>query len=78
MLPQKLKFSQPLDFARVTLMLSILFKEVVSGFEPRGKRGNFTFTKDAILVSIKTASKSFKKRFNTTCFYVEDKRVLLI
>jgi hypothetical protein len=77
MLPQRLQFSQLLDFARAGQILSIIFKEVVWGWEPKGKKGDFREYKDCLQVFLKQAPRELKKQFNQLGFYVGKKRVFI-
>ena len=77
MLPQKLQFIQLLDFARAGQILSIIFKEIVWGWEPKGKKGDFREYKDCLQVFLKQAPRELKKQFNRLGFYVGRKRVFI-
>jgi len=78
MLPQRLVISQPLDLVRVGQVLSAMFKEVVWGWEPKGKSGNFTIAKDHIRIFLKDTPLKVKKKFNQAGLYLGEKRIFII
>ncbi|MBU1113485.1 MAG: hypothetical protein KKH93_06415 [Candidatus Omnitrophica bacterium] len=77
MLPQKVVFTQTIDFIRVGQILSILFKETVQGWEPKGKTGNFSLCKDCLRITLKQAPRALKKAFNQAAFELEGRPVFL-
>ncbi len=78
MLPQRLIISQPIDLVRVGQVLSAMFKEVVWGWEPKGKSGNFTIAKDHIRIFLKDTPLKVKKNFNRAGLYLGEKRIFII
>lgn len=77
MLPNKLVFTQPIDFVRVGQILSVLFKGLVAGWEPRGKSGTLSLRKGYAKIVLKPAPNKLKKAFNKYCFYLDQRRVFL-
>jgi len=77
MLPKSLIFKDLLDFARVGQILSIIFKEMIWGWEPKNKEGDFAIGKDYLRISLKKIPHEAKKRFNNGRFYLDGKRAFL-
>ncbi len=77
MLPTGLIFKDLLDFARVGQILSVIFKEMIWGWEPKDKEGNFTIGKDYLRVSLKKIPREAKKRFNNGRFYLDGRRIFI-
>ncbi len=75
--PNKLRFRTLADFAWLSQLLSTAFKEVVGGWEPRGKKGNFAKGKTYLRVSLDKVPTKIRQKFNEATFYYEDKRVFL-
>jgi len=78
MLPNGLVFKDLLDFARVGQILSVIFKEMIWGWEPKNKEGDFAIGKDYLRISLKKIPREVKKRFNNGRFYLDGKRVFLV
>ena len=78
MLPKRLVFEDLLDFARVGQILSVMFKEMIWGWEPKNKEGNFAIGKDYLRISLKKIPHEVKKRFNNGRFYLDGKRAFLV
>jgi hypothetical protein len=78
MFPEKLQFSQPSDFTKVGLILSVIFKEIVWGWEPKAKSGDFRIKKDHIAVQLRQASPELIAKFNRIGFFIDKKRVFLV
>ncbi|MDD3296165.1 MAG: hypothetical protein PHU64_02275 [Candidatus Omnitrophica bacterium] len=77
LVPKRLKFSQPIDFVRVGQILSIIFKEIVWGWEPKDKRGSLVKGKNYIIIRLAQVPQGLKKKFNEFNFYADGKRVFL-
>ena len=78
MLPRNLIFEDLLDFARVGQILSAIFKEMIWGWEPKNKEGDFAIGKDYLRISLKKIPGEAKKRFNNGRFYLDQRRVFII
>ena len=78
MLPKNLIFKDLFDFARVGQILSVMFKEMVWGWEPKNKEGNFAIGKDYIRINLKNMPVQAKKRFNDGRFYLDQRRAFII
>jgi len=78
MVPEKLKFAGIVDFSRVGQILSAMFKELIWGWEPKGKNGDFSLGKDYVSIVIKKAPKIVKRKFNKSCLYIGERRAFLI
>ncbi len=78
MVPSKLVFRDINDLSFISQILSAIFKEVVYGWEPKGKKGDFTLGKEYLKISFKKAPKQVKRNFNRSCFYLDEKRALVI
>ncbi|MCK4912876.1 MAG: hypothetical protein KAS05_04040, partial [Candidatus Omnitrophica bacterium] len=63
--------------SRVGQILSVIFKEMIWGWEPKNKAGNFVLGKDYIKISFKKIPKEVKKRFNNERFYLDGRRVFI-
>lgn len=77
-IPKKLTFSRDLDFSRPGLILSILFKEMIAGWEPKGRKGQLSTGKDYLGILLKQAPKKVKKAFNQAGLYLDSKRAFII
>lgn len=77
MLPKSLVFKDLLDFARVGQILSVIFKEMIWGWEPKNKEGDFAIGKDYLRISLKKIPREVKKRFNNGRFYLDGRRVFI-
>ena len=77
MLPNSFVFKDVIDFNRVGQILSVIFKEIIWGWEPKNKEGNFVIGKDYLRISFKKIPKELKKRFNNRCFYLDGRRALI-
>jgi len=77
MLPGKLVFMQPIDFVRVGQILSVMFKGLIAGWEPKGRGGTISLRKGYAKIVLKTAPNKLKKSFNKHCFYLDQRRVFL-
>lgn len=75
--PKRLKFRDISDFAWLTQILSSSFKEIVGGWEPRGKKGNFSKGKTYLKVFLEKVPLKIRQKFNESPFYYENKRVFL-
>jgi len=71
MLPQKVVFTQPIDFIRVGQILSLLFKETVQGWEPKEKAGNFSRGKNYVKITLRQAPPALKRAFNQAVFEID-------
>ena len=71
MLPKSLVFEDPLDFVRVGQILSVIFKEMIWGWEPKNREGDFSIGKDYLRISLKKVPREVKKRFNNGHFYLD-------
>jgi len=78
MLPQRLRFSALQDCARISQILSVLFKEVVFGWEPKAKPGSFRLGKEAVCISLKGVPPLLKKRFNRHGFTFAQKPAVIV
>ncbi|MCF7907275.1 MAG: hypothetical protein K9L86_00140 [Candidatus Omnitrophica bacterium] len=76
-LPEKLIFTQPIDFVRVGQILSALFKELIGGWEPRLKSGTLSLRKGYIKIVLKQVPVKIKKAFNRSCLYIDNRRAFL-
>jgi len=70
MLPKSLFFKDSFDFARVGQILSVVFKEMIWGWEPKNKEGDFAIGKDYLRISLKKVPREVKKRFNRGRFHL--------
>ena len=77
MLPKSLVFKDSLDFARVGQLLSVIFKEMIWGWEPKNKEGDFAIGKDYLRISLKKVPREVKKRFNNGRFYLDGRRAFI-
>ncbi|MFA7676605.1 MAG: hypothetical protein WCY34_00355 [Candidatus Omnitrophota bacterium] len=77
LIPKRLKFSQPIDFVRVGQILSIIFKEIVWGWEPKERRGSLIKGKNYISIRLTQAPQGLRKKFNRLRFYADAKRVFM-
>ncbi len=77
MLPKSLVFKDLLDFARVGQILSVIFKEMICGWEPKNKEGDFAIGKDYLRISLKKIPREVKKRFNNGRFYLDGRRIFI-
>ena len=77
MVPAKLVFKDILDFSRIAQILSIFFKEMIWGWEPKNKSGDFVVGKDFIKINLKNVPKNARKAFNQIPLYLNKKRVFL-
>jgi len=77
MLPRNLIFKDLLDFARVGQILSAIFKEMIWGWEPKNKEGDFAIGKDYLRISLKKIPGEAKKRFNNGRFYLDQRRAFI-
>ncbi len=77
MLPKKLVLLKPIDFVRVGQILSILFKELVGGWEPRHKSGTYSLRKGYVKITLKQAPAKLKRAFNQLGFYIDNRRAFL-
>ena len=77
MLPNRLCFNSIYDFSRVGQILSVMFKELIWGWEPKEKKGDFTKAKFYIKISLKGVPAQLKKKINNACFYIDKKRIFL-
>ena len=78
MLPQRLQFTGLADCSRISQILSVLFKEVVFGWEPKGKRGTFRLGKEAVYIALEGAPLELKKNFNRSGFTFAKKPAVLV
>ncbi|MBP7087761.1 MAG: hypothetical protein KBB01_00535 [Candidatus Omnitrophica bacterium] len=76
-LPQKLTFKNPKDFILVGEILSVIFKELIGGWEPKEKSGNFVIGKEYVKVFLKIPLE-VKKNFNKNSLYINNKRVFIL
>lgn len=77
-LPKTLAFSEPADFVRAAQILSVAFKELIWGWEPKDKKGDFSLGNDHISVFLKQVPKEVKKSFNKASLYIAKKRVFIV
>jgi len=78
MLPRALSFSSALDFVRLGQILAVMFKEIIGGWEPKGKSGSFTLHKDYIRVLLSKAPRDLKKKANKAGLYIDKRRVFIV
>ncbi len=78
MIPNRLNFTSPRDLVRIGQILSILFKEMVYGWEPKAKTGDFVLGKGYVKIVLKQAPKELKKKFNKACLYLDGRRAFLV
>jgi len=76
-LPRNLVFNDLLDFARVGQILSVIFKEMIWGWEPKNKKGSFSIGKDYLRISLEKIPGEVKKRFNNGRFYLDQRRAFI-
>lgn len=76
--PGKLRFNNVVDFGHISQLLSAVFKEIVGGWEPRGKKGNFSKGKSYLKISLKKTPVKIRSSFNEACFYYQNKRVFIV
>jgi len=76
-LPNSLTFKDLIDFSRVGQVLSVIFKEMIWGWEPKNKAGSFVIGKDYLKISFKKIPKEVKKRFNNGGFYLDGRRAFI-
>lgn len=74
-MPHKLIFSKLSSFGRVGQLLSVIFKELVEGIEPKRKKGFLEKGRDYILVVLSNLAGKTKKRLNQQVFFIDGKRV---
>ena len=78
MVPEKLKFAEIVDFSRIGQILSAMFKELIWGWEPKGKSGDFSLGKDYFSILIKKVPRTVKRKFNKSCLHIGEKRAFFI
>lgn len=78
MVPGKLIFKDILDLSRIAQILSIFFKEMVWGWEPKNKSGDFVFGKDFTKINLKNVPKNAQAGFNKIPLYLNKKRTFLV
>jgi len=78
MLPQRLQLTTLADCSRISQILSVLFKEVVFGWEPKAKRGSFSLGKEAVYIALKDAPPELKRHFNSSGFTFAKKPAVLV
>lgn len=76
-LPSHLKLGNINAFSRLGQLVSVLFKEMLNGWEPKGKKGDFVETSQFIKVFIEKCPKKVKRKFNHCSFLIRGKRVVL-
>lgn len=77
-LPKSLIFTQPADFVRVAQILSVAFKDLIWGWEPKGKKGDFWLGREYVIVALKNTPEEVKKAFNKAALYIGKNRVFLL
>ena len=77
MISMTLTFNKIIDFSRIAQILSIFFKEMIWGWEPKNKSGDFILGKDFMKISLKKVPKEVKTAFNKNCLYLNKKRAFL-
>jgi len=77
MIPEKISFKDQRNFVRIGQILSVIFKEIIWGWEPKRKRGNFRLGKDYMLISLMNTPKEVKKSFNKACLCIGKRRVFI-
>lgn len=77
-LPQKLAFKSSKDFILVGEILSVIFKELIGGWEPKEKNGYLAWGKDYAKIYLKKVPLEVKKNFNKTALYINNKRVFIL
>ncbi len=78
MIPKRVKFADFRDFGKIGQILSILFKEIVGGWEPKAKKGSWRTTKYAIYFTFEAIPHKIKKSFNKRAFTLNKKLVSIV
>ncbi|MCQ9205425.1 MAG: helix-turn-helix domain-containing protein [Omnitrophica bacterium] len=76
-LPERLGFKESRDFARIGQILSVIFKELIWGWEPKGKRGDFSWDKDCVRILLKQIPKQAKRSFNRASLFIDGRRAFI-
>ncbi len=76
-LPKRLIFRQIEDFSFLGQILSVIFKELIAGWEPKSKAGYFIQGKDYLQIQLKNMPLAAKNSFNQAGLQIEEKRVFV-
>ena len=77
-LPEKLVFTNVKDFVWVGQILSVMFKELIWGWEPKAKSGSLIWGKAYVKLFFKKTPKEMKKNFNKASLCVDRKRAFIL
>jgi hypothetical protein len=78
LIPKRLVIADCRDFAKIAQILSIIFKEIVGGWEPKAKKGSWHRQGDLISAHIAGVPGPVKANFNKKGFFIGKKRVVII
>ncbi len=68
MIPSRLILASAQDFSRVGFILSVVFKELIGGWEPKAKAGFLRQGKDSVRIHLPQIPRQIAKRFNASRF----------
>jgi hypothetical protein len=74
-IPGKLVFLDLSHFSRVGQLLAVIFKEFVTGIEPKRRRGFFEKGKDYLLLTLPNMPNKVKKVLDQQAFFLDQRRV---
>lgn len=78
MLPRRLQFNTVTDCVRISQILSVLFKEIVYGWESKAKSGAFSLGKEALYIYLEAVPPQLKKHFNSSGFTFAKRPAILV